>query len=219
VTFVASEKNLLSAIQKMRKAGNTEDQIRSNLADLGVAPDQAEKLLLLSQPDVQNVLQSEINESVHAQLETEKPKILAQLRAEMQQDEGRISQEIGAAVVAQQQKEQRAFIQKVGLKTAKLEADVQQALDISQRAREKAVLEEQRLNAFQRGIIETPESGHKQHYKPLAIMLFVLGIGIALADVYYIFTNEAATLNSDNVLVIMGGAAIAAIFMYFSSVV
>ncbi|MDO8625604.1 MAG: hypothetical protein Q7R47_05965 [Candidatus Diapherotrites archaeon] len=214
-----SKKNMITAIQQMRKTGNTEEQIRQNLAELGVESDQIDQLLLLSQPNIQDVLQAEINESVHAQLENEKPKLMAELKQQMVQDEEALSSRIRQNVLAEQEKQADAFQQKISQKNAKLETDVAQALEISQRAREKVVLGEQRLNAMERGIIETPETPHKRFYKPFALILWILGIGLVFADVYYIFLNQQATLNSENALLVIAIAGIAAVLMYFSTLV
>ncbi|MDP2974247.1 MAG: hypothetical protein Q8N60_04300 [Candidatus Diapherotrites archaeon] len=85
-----SASSIIAIIQDMVKAGEPEEKIIKSLAELGVKPDQARRLLLLGEANTFALLQNEINKIVGNYFEQEKPKLAEFIREEV----GRISDEM-----------------------------------------------------------------------------------------------------------------------------
>ncbi len=214
-----TQENVLSIIKKMRKTGESEEKILQNLIELGIDEENAKKILLLSQGDIENTIQVEINESVKAQLAKEKKELMAELLQQLKADEKEALVELEKKIQTDKNAYEKQIENRIASEETRLGENVTKALEISQLAREKVVLQEQRLKTMEIGTYRDPTSERKHSSKPLAIGLWILGLAAAGATIYYIFQNQSQTFTGENFPIVIGMATFSVVIMYLSTLV
>ena len=215
-----TNQNIIEIIQQMIRSGESEEKILQNLADLGVNSDQAQKLLFISQSDIQDALQTEINESVSKQLEKERQKLYEQLRKQLAVDEEEAEKKIEAKILAAQAEYQQKMDMRMSANEAKVSQNVDKAIEISRLAREKSTVSEQRVKTIEEEHTTFEDPTFKPRgNKKLSQFLFLIGVGIAAAAIYYVTQHQKETLGGENIPIVIGLAGLAVIVMYVSSLV
>ncbi|MBS3061238.1 MAG: hypothetical protein J4215_01490 [Candidatus Diapherotrites archaeon] len=216
---MTSDNNIIDIIRKMIKSGYTQEQIEQNLSELGVTAEKAQRLIMISQSDVQDAIQTEINQIVHDQMEKERQRLLVELKEEISRQETEAENRLEQKMRQEQAEYAKNQETKMANDEIQLSQGVNKALEISQLAREKAILQEQRINAIQAQgprYSDVPREHHRGT-RVLQILFFLAGVGVAAFTLYYIFANQDATFTGDNVYIVVGMAIFAVVIMYLST--
>ena len=194
--------SILAAIQEMVSAGQNEQQILANLRELGVAPDQAQKLLVLAQADIYTVLQTEINKSVEQKFEEKKPEMIHHLQDELQLAEESAGKNVQEKTMAEMKEYQKYSENRWALFQSQTNENLRKALETADNVREKVLIDEQRIHKLE---LDGPGSGEAQSIQHSNANTILIGIGVLFAiatiGVFYFFSGGFSIITTESLII------------------
>lgn len=211
-----SNESIVQIVQSLIREGHSEQQIISDLRDLGVAPDKAKKIIVLAQADVLPLLQAEINRIVDKKVEDKKPEIVHHVQSEIQLTEEKAAQEIKDKNLQELKDFEKYMETKFAIVQSQVNESVRKSLESTDRLRDKVLMEENRLVNLEVGVKENREMPVISH-KTANIILAGLGIlfAIATAFIFYQSTVSGSVLSTETLIigVILGLISVTILFV------
>lgn len=201
------ETNVIKIIQQMMRAGESEDAIIKALIEMGIAEDQARRLINVAQADTLALLQAEIGKIAREQIENEMPALQTYIDRALIQTREELGRKLRADLKADIN-ELRDDVKK----DVKLLHDVTESLD------DKINSFNEKLNDLRAEVkeIQMRRLGTKNEWVSL---LLVLG-GIAFCvSALYLFFIEFQNITMDSLILIIVIALTGITMLFGSSVI
>src|SRR3989344_4664065 len=144
-----NQQSIVQAIQEMIRDGQSENAILQNLKELGVPKEKAQKLLLLSQSDVLPVLQTEISRLVDKKMDDKKIDIIRNLQNDLKLVEEKTTSELKEKNEQDLKTFEKYLETRFAIVQSQVNESAKKALDTSERVREKAVANENRIRQLE----------------------------------------------------------------------
>ena len=201
---VSKEKSIIAIIQRMMRAGESEEAIIKSLIEMGIAEDQARRLLVIAQADTLALLQAEIGKIAREQIENEIPMLQTYIDKALIQVRDDLKSTLKADLRAEI-KELREDLKR----DVKLLHDVTDAMDEKMKSIEEKVSD---LRAEVKEI-QMRRLGTKNEW--VSLMLVLGGISFCVSALYLFFT-EFQNITMDSLILIIV-IALTGITMLFGS--
>ena len=188
--------SIITIIQDMVRAGESEEKILRTLRDMGVQPKKAKQLLMLGQADVFALIQSEINKLIQANLAEEK---------------GTIRKELQTAL-KQLRKEESSGLQS-SLKNY-LDSKLKEFLGLSNDLKKRVAEVNERMELNRIEMQELKIRGGSKQNKFISLALIIIGMLFLVMDLY-LFWQASQMVPSIDILIVNLLIAIAGVVILF----
>lgn len=157
-TKTAANPSIIETIDKMVKAGDSEEKILNTLRDLGISPDNARRLLILGQADVFSLLKGEIKRTLKEELDIEQPSIKKATQEEASHALSESRQQLSKTVMAELKEYEKTLTSQNRALQQELDSKIQKLEEMEQKT--KTSLSDQ-SKALQEQIIENVKEYEK----------------------------------------------------------
>ena len=214
-----SKPSIIQAIQKMIKAGESDEKILENLLSLGVEKEQAHKLLLLAEADTFSLLESDINSLIKQEMNKNLPalnNIIEKLSKRSHED---VKKEVNQAFASEKEGMQKELNKSFEKFSGEIRQDVMGLKGYNKDLQKEFGLLGGRMQKLELDFEEAKIGGLGKRNKHLSLTLVIMGIVFSLTSLYSFFIIFQSQLAIDSVIITVMIAIIGVIMFFISSLV
>jgi len=191
---IPSRASIISIIREMVKSGESEENIVTNLKELGVKERDAKKLLLLGEADTFALLQNEINKMVKEYFDKEKPTLIKYIKDTIGEEEREMVGKVEKRALSAFKEDQKFIENQATMFQARINQSVKNILQLNQETKQQIADIGSRVSNNERLAWSIKERimGSKT-VRIVSAVLLALELGLVASTVYLVLSGAANT--------------------------